>query len=372
MMKQIRADQIGSLRRPAAVLAARAAYRVGQLPLAALRAEEDKAVLAALDQQGAAGIEVFTDGELRRDAWQTDVSDALDGFVTEYPMAEQTLPDGSTVRLEMHSKAVRAKLTPRRRIAAHEAAFLNEQVPGRFKITLPSPNTVAWSGFQPGVTQAYASREELLADLSAIIGGELRALVEEGVAYLQLDEGFNRYVNGGWRAQVEGRGVDPEAALTADIAAENACYDALPRERVTLGSHLCRGSRTRAVGVGSYDWLAERLFGELHVDRFLLEYDTDAAGGFAPLRHLPKGRVVVLGLVTTKDGRLERRDDLLRRIEEAARYCPLDQLALSPQCGFAGSADNDFMSEEEQWRKLALVAAVAREVWGSEAVGNGQ
>jgi 5-methyltetrahydropteroyltriglutamate--homocysteine methyltransferase len=159
-------------------------------------------------------------------------------------------------------------------------------------------------------------------------------------------------------------GDDPEALLSRDIEVENACYAAAKGTDVVLGSHLCRGSRTAARGSGDYEWLAERLFAELEVDRFLLEYDSEAVGGFEPLRFLPKGKTVVLGLVTSKDGALEDQDELIRKIEQAAKFCSIEQLALSPQCGFGGSADNHFMTVEEQWTKLENMVETARRVWG--------
>jgi 5-methyltetrahydropteroyltriglutamate--homocysteine methyltransferase len=198
------------------------------------------------------------------------------------------------------------------------------------------------------------------------VSGELQALAADGAAYLQLDEGFNSYVNPDWRQNLQSQGRDPDETLAQDIAADNACYDAVTAPGITRAMHLCRGSRVRwHFGSGDYNWLAERLFERLHVDRFLLEYDTAQAGGFEPLRFVAKGKIVVLGLVTVKSPQLERQDDLLRRIEEASRYCPIEQLALSTECGFQGAADRDgaHLTMDQQWRKLELVADTARKVW---------
>jgi 5-methyltetrahydropteroyltriglutamate--homocysteine methyltransferase len=164
-------------------------------------------------------------------------------------------------------------------------------------------------------------------------------------------------------APPDSQGLDPEHELAADIAAENACWELLPQERVVRAMHLCRGSRTTARGTGGYEWLAEHLFDQLNVDRFLLEYDSQLVGGFEPLRFLPKGRIAVLGLVTSKDPRLESEDDLLRQIDAASKYAPIEQLAISPQCGFGGAADNAFMAPDEQWKKLELVVRVADRIW---------
>lgn len=366
MNTNCRADQVGSLVRPPELLDARDAYQAGQLNHNALRAAEDRAILDALAMQRAVGLDICTDGELRRDAWQTDVSAAVEGFVDDYPIVEQRQADGSAVRVQMHFKAVRGKLRQVRRLTAHETTFLRQHAPGPFKVTLPAASCLAHRVYQPGVTDtAYPTRMALQHDLAEIIRGELRTLADEGVGYVQLDEAFAGYVDEARRQQMGQAGHDPEQALAADIAVENACYAVLPRDRVVRAMHLCRGNRVRWGSTGGYDWLAERLFPALDVDRFLLEYDSERAGGFEPLRHLPRGKVVVLGLVTTKDPTLERQDDLLRRIDEAARHCPIEQLALSPQCGFQGAAlrDGAHMTVDAQRRKLELVVDTARKVW---------
>jgi 5-methyltetrahydropteroyltriglutamate--homocysteine methyltransferase len=360
-----RADQIGSLTRPPKLKRARTAFLDRQIDREHLRRVEDQCILDALEHQQQMGMPIFTDGELRRDAWQTDLSEAVEGFVAEYPVAEMRLPDGSVRKLEMHTKAISGKLRPVRRITATFLPFLLDHAPGPAKVTIPSPIHAARGGFQAGVTdRVYASREEVLADLVPIYQTEMRALATDGVAYVQLDEGFTSYVRADWRNRLAAQGLDPEQELAADIAAENACWDLLPPDQVTRGMHLCRGSRTQTRGSGTYDWLAERLFSELHVDRFLLEYDSELVGGFEPLRFLPKGKVAVVGLVTSKDPTLESKDQLLHRIDEASRHVPLEQLAISTQCGFGGSWDNDFMTVDEQWRKLELVCDVTRRVWG--------
>jgi 5-methyltetrahydropteroyltriglutamate--homocysteine methyltransferase len=369
MQEHYRADQVGSLTRPDRLKHARIAFHAGELTREALRAIEDEAILDALAHQGAVGMPIITDGEFRRDAWQTDISDAVDGFVEQYPVVRRTLPDGSVQELEMHTKAVQSTLRQTRRITANFLPFLQQHASRPFKVTMPSPAMVSRGGFQAGLTEsAYASRHDLLADLLPIYKREMQALAEERVPYVQMDEGFIAYVRPDWREQISAQGLDPEQELAADIAAENACWDLLPADQTVRAIHMCRGSRTTARGSGDYEWLAERLFDQLRVDRFLLEYDTDLVGGFEPLRFLPRGKTVVLGLVTSKDPQLEGEDELLRRIEEAAKYAPVEQLAISPQCGFGGSADNAFMTPDEQWRKLELVVRVADRVWGAVAV----
>jgi 5-methyltetrahydropteroyltriglutamate--homocysteine methyltransferase len=360
-----RADQVGSLTRPPELKQARGAFRSGHLSRDGLREVENRAVLEALEQQRRLGLPILSDGEFRRDAWQTDLSDAVEGFVEDYPMVKQTLPDGQVVELEMHTKAVKDRIRAVRRITANFVPFLKKHAPGPFKVTLPSPAMASRGCFVKGVTdRVYSTRHDLLAELLPIYQDEMRALAADGVAYVQMDEGFISYVNDDWREGLRARGLDAEQPLAADIAAENACWDLLPPESVTRAMHICRGSRTTARGTGGYAWLAEHLFDRLHVDRFLLEYDSELVGGFEPLRFLPKNKTVVLGLVTSKDPRLESEDRLLRQIEEASKYVPVEQLAISPQCGFGGSADNAFMTPDEQWKKLELIVRVADRVWG--------
>jgi 5-methyltetrahydropteroyltriglutamate--homocysteine methyltransferase len=229
---------------------------------------------------------------------------------------------------------------------------------------MPSPNAVVWGSYEEGSTgKVYPTRDELRQDLIPIYQAEVVALVSEGIRYIQLDEGFTRYGVPGWRESMQSAGLDPDEALATDLATENAIYDSVERNGVIFGSHLCRGSRTTTRGAGSYEDFAERLFAELHVDRFLLEGDAGQLGSYELLRFLPTTKTVVLGLVTTKYPDLEDPDQLRQAIEQAAERCSLEQLAISPQCGFGGSADNDFMSYEQQFVKLEHLANVARTVW---------
>ena len=365
-MTEYRADQVGSLLRPRELLNAREAFQAGSIAANELREHEDRAIRDALRMQEEVGIDVFTDGEMRRDGWMSDVADAVEGFVDQHRMMHWHKPDGGTEDEPSRSRIVGAKLRQVRRLTAHEMSFLREHTSRPIKMTMPSPVTLANSGYEPGVTdQAYPTRAELLADLVEIIRSELKALVNDGVSYVQLDEGFLAYLGEEWRERLQAMGQDPDRSLAADIAAENACYDAIPRDRLTLGIHICRGnSRSRWVGTGGYDRLAEQLFNTLHVDRFLLEYDSERAGGFEPLRFLPEGKTAVLGLVSTKHGELEDMDELLRRIDEAAKHAPPDQLALSPQCGFASVAEGNLLSRDDERRKLELVVETTRRAWG--------
>jgi 5-methyltetrahydropteroyltriglutamate--homocysteine methyltransferase len=357
-----RNDQVGSLLRPSRLLDARDAFKAGKVDRAALAREEDAAVIDVLWRQRQIGLSIYSDGEMRRDAWQTVFSEAVAGFAGDYPIWERQRPDGETVRFQTHTKTVETRLRRVGRVADRDAIFLREHAPGPFKITLPSPAFIARGGFKAGATDAYADREALLDDIAAIIREEMQALVADGAAYIQLDEGFAHHLTSVASGDVHAAEQD----LLTDIAAENACHDAVRSDAVTTAVHICRGSRVAwSHGVGTYDWLAERLFDSLHVDRFVLEYDTAIVGGFAPLRFLPKGKVVALGLVSSKQPRVETRDELMRRIDEAARYCSIDQLALTSQCGFQGAATRDgaHVDEEIQWRKLERIAEVSCEVW---------
>jgi len=251
-------------------------------------------------------------------------------------------------------------------LTAHEVPLLKTLGASPFKITLPAPSNFVPTGFKPGVTDRhYRDRDALLADLVAIIQDEVRWLVSQGVRYIQFDAPFySHYLDPQHREAMRQSGADPDAEFEAAAAGDNAAMAAVPRGDVTLAVHICRGnSRSRWYTEGGYDAIAEKLFGRLDVDRFLLEYDTERSGTFEPLRLVPRGKDVVLGLVTTKEPRLESRDDLRRRIDEAAGYVPIEHLALSPQCGFASVASGNLLSMDDQWRKLELVVKTAREVW---------
>ena len=360
-----RTDQVGSLLRPTSLLDARDAYRNGRLDAAELKRQQDAAILEALERQQQCGVDIYTDGEMRRDAWQTNFAHAADGFDPKYPILELPGPDGKIAKLEMHTQIINGKITRKGRIAEQDAVFLKKNSPGPYKITMPSPNYIARMGYRPGITdKVYSDFSVLHSDVTGIIRGEMEALVADGASYIQLDEGFVYYVSSLLQSQI--KVADLEKALVADIAAENSCYDAV-RDRATVAMHVCRGSRVSWMhGEKGYDWLAERLFNTLHVDRFLLEYDLEYEHGFEPLRFLPKGRVVVLGLISSKDGNLESVDKLCRRIDQAAKYCPLEQLALTSQCGFQAAADLNgaHMGTTEQWAKIKLMGDVARKVWG--------
>ncbi|MCI0800020.1 MAG: cobalamin-independent methionine synthase II family protein [Chloroflexi bacterium] len=376
MATTYRADHIGSLLRPAEVLQARAGNAQGRITLEQLREVEDKAILDALEMQRQAGIDILSDGEFRRSWFSGGIAEAVEGVIDDPDAAytsrwqgeNQQLADATAEGIGFGEQVVGAKLRQVRRLTAHESGFLKQHASGPFKITMPGAAQRAAGWYKPGLTdQFYASRAELVQDLVEILQREVKALLDEGVLYIQLDS--LRYVtalaNPRQRQQIIDSGEDPDKELDEIIAADNATFLNAKRPGVTLALHMCRGNNRSAwLTEGGYDAIAEKAFGSLQVDRFLLEYDTDRAGGFEPLRFVPRDKTVVLGLISSKEPTLESQDMLRRRIDEAARYLPLENLAISPQCGFASTAPGNMLTQDEQRRKLELVVEVARKTWG--------
>jgi 5-methyltetrahydropteroyltriglutamate--homocysteine methyltransferase len=363
MTTPFRADHVGSFLRPAELLEARAAGA----PPERLRELEDHHILRVLARQKALGFEVFTDGELRRRNFMSDFTDAVDGF--DFGDAVARSWRGTTAApVSSVTGIVHARIRQRHRLTAHELPFLQAHSPGAIKMTLPSPTQFPAIAYKRGVSdRVYPSHSAFLWDVVAIIRAEVAALAAEGVPYIQIDAPrYSYYVDPKWRAFIRDEmGLAPEAALDEAIRADSACLEAARRPGVTLAIHLCRGNnRSHWYAEGGYDPIAEKLFGALPVDRFLLEYDDERSGTFEPLRFVPRGKTVVLGLVSSKRPELESRQTLIRRIEEAARYVPLEHLALSPQCGFASTMEGNLLAEDDQWAKLRLVVETAREVWG--------
>jgi 5-methyltetrahydropteroyltriglutamate--homocysteine methyltransferase len=361
MGQEFRADQVGSLLRPPDLSEARRRYETGPH----LREAEDRAIVEALDRQREIGIDVLVDGEFRRGAWQTDMAEAVDGFVADKVALEW---HGEDVVVEGSSaQVVGGPLSQQRRLTEHESTFLRTHAGAPFKVTVPSASVFMITSFKPGLTDSYyPTRTELLDALSVIVQAELQALVADGVPYIQLDAPqYSYYFDEQLREKLRVQGVDPDAALTAAVAADNRCLEAARTDGVVTGLHICRGNRRSMwLAQGGYEPIAEQLFASCTADRLLLEYDTERSGGFEPLRFVPDDRFVVIGLLTTKTGELESRDELLRRIDEAGVYHPVDRLALSPQCGFASNSAGNQLSIDEQWAKLRRVVEVAREVWG--------
>lgn len=367
MSKKYRADHIGSFLRPQEILYARNAHDEGRL-----REVEDRNIRAVLARQAELGFEVSTDGEFRRSTFMSDFTDSVDGFALDEDSigyAWKADSTGAAAKTAPHrvTGIVAAKLRQTRRLTATETPFVQANSKTDVKVTLPSPNQFPFITFKKGVTdKVYANYSALLADVVAILKGEVAALAADGVQYIQIDTPrYSYYIDPKWREWLRTEiGVNPDAALDEAIAADNACFDAARNSGATLALHLCRGNnRGSWYAQGGYDAIAEKLFSGLHVDRFLLEFDDERSGSFEPLRFVPRGKTVVLGLVSTKRPEMERGADLLRRIDEAAKVVPLENLAVSPQCGFASVMEGNPVTEETQWAKMKLVADTARQVW---------
>jgi 5-methyltetrahydropteroyltriglutamate--homocysteine methyltransferase len=360
-----RAEHVGSLLRPPELLQARAAHSQGRISIADLRAEEDRAISDALEGQRQLGLDILSDGEMRRGSWLTDMADAVEGFVPDKVMLDWKGPgggyEGST------ANAAGAKLRKVRKMTGQELPFLKKSASGPFKITLPAPSNFVLGSYKKGITeQFYPTHADLLRDLVDIVRDEIRWLVSEGVTYIQLDAPYySHYLDPQEREHMRSAGFDPDEEFDKSLEGDNEALREILRGKATRAFHVCRGnSRSRWYAEGGYDAIAEKLFGSLDTDTFLLEYDTARCGGFEPLRLVPRGKNVVLGLVNTKEAKLESQDELRRRIDEATKYVPIENLALSPQCGFASVAAGNLLSMDDQWRKLELVASTARKVWG--------
>ena len=378
-----RSEHVGSLLRPPALLAARARHRAGVIDDAALRAAEDEAIIDALALQRDLGIAVLSDGEYRRGWFGENLFRVIDGLETgpARPTGREWVGSGNQVSATAEEvgkhivgsavghTAVR-RINTRGRIAQHEADFLRAHAGGAlFKVTSMAPAAYTEGWFVAGASPDYPRGIDLLADVAHLLRDELVALAGEGVPYLQLDSlsYILRFGDEGETARLLAiLGVDREQAIDAILAADNLILDAARAAGALTAVHMCRGNSRSAwnAKAGTYE-VAIRALAELHVDRLLLEYDTERAGSFAPLVHVPDQVTVVLGLVSSKFGELESRDTLLRRIDQAAIYHPLERLAISPQCGFASTAPGNLISWDEQRRKLELVAEVAQEVWGT-------
>ena len=365
-----RADHVGSLLRPAELVEAR---RNPATPLEQLRELEDRHIQRVLAKQHQFGFRIFTDGEFRRVGFMSDFNEAVDGLDTAEAIARDWKREGSgetvaRVNVRLPGIVVR-KIQQKRRLAAHELAFLKAHSPGDIKITLPTPNQFPAIMYKNGLSEpAYPTYSEFLWDIAPIFKAEMQALASEGARYIQIDAPrYSYYLDLKWRGYVQNEmGVDPEQALDEAIRVDNYCIEgARAGGSAAVAIHLCRGNnRSQWYAEGGYDPIAEKIFGQLNVDAFLLEYESERAGTFEPLRYVPRGKTVVLGLVSTKLPEMESSDQLLRRIDEASKYVPMDQLALSPQCGFASVLEGNLLTEEQQWRKLELVVETARRAWG--------
>jgi 5-methyltetrahydropteroyltriglutamate--homocysteine methyltransferase len=362
-----RADHVGSLLRPPELVRARQAYAEGLLPVEELRAAEDQAVREAVRRQEEVGLQVATDGEFRRSEWLADFVDGLGGVSRGEPVAIAAQGPGDTgLTYETRQLVVTGQLRLDETIFGGDFRFLAAAATRATpKLTIPSPSMVHVlpARLDPAT---YPDQDRFRADVAAAYREELRRLSELGCRYLQLDDTVFAFLNDpAWRdtmAAMTGRRLDRQHEV--NLAVLNQALAGRP-SGMTVAVHMCRGNfRSGWFSSGGYDYVAEAVFGTLDVDAYFLEYDDDRSGSFEPLRFVPAGKVVVLGLITTKRGQLEGKDRLKRQVEEASRYVPADHLCLSPQCGFASTIEGNAISVEEQWAKLRLVVEVADEIWG--------
>jgi len=362
-----RADHVGSLLRPKEVLASREGFKQGKLPAAELRRIEDTAIRAAVKMQEDVGLQGVTDGELRRASWHMDFLYQVGGVSkSQDNLKVQFKNETGVIEFTPAAMRVTGKLRLNQTIFGEDFAFLKSVAKATPKLTIPSPSMMHYRGGRAAIdASVYPELDAFWDDLARLYGEEMQALGKLGCTYLQLDDTSLAYLNDpAQREHVAHLGGDAASQHLTYIRLINAALAKKPAD-MTVCTHMCRGNfRSSWVASGGYDHVAEALFGELKVDGFFLEYDDARSGGFEPLRFVPKGKLVVLGLVTSKRAALEKKDDLKRRIDEAAKFVPLDQICLSPQCGFSSTVEGNALTQDEQIAKLRLVVETAREVWG--------
>jgi len=358
-----RADHVGSLLRPAALKEARAKRAKGEISAADLKAVEDREIERAIRKQEEVGLQAATDGEFRRSWWHLDFLWGLDGV-------ERHVMEGGVAFAGVNTRAEGVKVTGKVGFSGHPMIehykFVAAHTKVTPKITIPAPSALYGRPTATPIDRSvYPDNDAMFHDLGQAYRQAVRAFADAGCRYLQLDEVFIAMLcDEKYRQQMRDRGDDPEklGEIYGDLI--NAAMSDIPDD-MTITMHMCRGNyKSTHMGAGGYDAVQEILFNKINVHGYFMEYDDARSGGFEPLRMLPKGKQVVLGIVTTKTGTLESKDDLKRRIDEAAKFAPLDQLCLSGQCGFASTEEGNVLTEDEQWAKLARIVEVAEEVWG--------
>jgi 5-methyltetrahydropteroyltriglutamate--homocysteine methyltransferase len=358
-----RADHVGSLLRPAALKEAREKRATGEISAADLKAVEDREIANVIKRQEEVGLKDVTDGEFRRSWWHLDFLWGLDGV-------ERHVMDSGVAFAAVKTRAEGLKVTGKIGFSGHPMIdhyrFVAQHAKVMPKITIPAPSALYGRPTPTPIDRAvYRDNDAMFYDLGQAYRKAVRAFADAGCRYLQLDEVFIAMLcDESYREQMRQRGDDPErlGQIYGDLI--NVAMSDIPAD-MTITMHMCRGNyKSTFMGAGGYDAVQEILFNKINVHGYFMEYDDARSGGFEPLRMLPKGKQVVLGLVTTKTGKLESKDALKRRIEEAAKYAPLDQLCLSGQCGFASTEEGNVLSEAEQWAKLAMIVELADEVWG--------
>jgi 5-methyltetrahydropteroyltriglutamate--homocysteine methyltransferase len=363
-----RADHVGSLLRSAALKDARAKRARGEIAAKALTEIEDREIEKLIARQEAIGLESITDGEYRRESWQTDFLRALPGIET-FLGDRKIAFKGSGAQPKQWVSRVKQKLGA---FSGHPQIahwrFVADHTRQTAKVTIPSPSALHFRQGRAAVPEAiYPDMEEFYRDLGSLYAKVVRAFADAGCRYLQLDEVNLAYLcDPSLREHIRARGDDPDTLPLIYAGMINAAIADIPAD-MTITMHLCRGNfRSNFVASGGYEPVADILFNTIRVHGYFMEYDSERAGGFEPLRLLPKGKTVVLGLVTSKTGQLESKDVIRRRIDEAAKFVPLEQLSLSPQCGFASTEEGNVLAENEQWAKLAMIVEIADEVWGDK------
>jgi 5-methyltetrahydropteroyltriglutamate--homocysteine methyltransferase len=361
-----RADHVGSLLRTESIKEAREKRKNGELSVEALKETEDREIEKVIGKQAAVGLRSATDGEYRRISWNYDFLENLENvesYVGERKIKFQTSgPQPRPILLRVVGKLGGYKPHP----MIEHFKFLKAHTRQTPKLTIPSPTSLHFRYGRDAVPESiYPSMRDFYADLGQTYRKVVRAFADAGCRYLQLDEVNLAYLcDPALRKVISDRGEDPAALPDIYAGMINAAISDIPSD-MTITMHLCRGNfRSSFVASGGYEPVAETLFNTINVHGYFMEYDSTRAGGFEPLRFLPKSKTVVLGLVTTKSGALEKKDEIKRRIEQAAKFVPLDQLCLSPQCGFASTEEGNVLAEDEQWAKLRMIVEIAEEVWG--------
>ena len=358
-----RADHVGSLLRPEALRVARRQFAAGALDRAGLAAVEDREIERLIKRQQDVGLRSVTDGELRRSWWHLDFLWGLDG-VSRHVMDAGVAFAGVNTRTE--GVRIDGKIGFSGHPMLAHYAFLQAHTRATPKLTIPSPSALCGRPVLPPIdAAAYSDRDQLFADLGTAYRDAVSAFAAAGCRYLQLDEVFIAMLcDAAYREKMRLRGDDPDRLLHLYAELINTAIADIPAD-MTVTLHLCRGNfKSTYMGAGGYETVQDVLFNAINVHGYFMEYDDERSGGFEPLRLLPKGKTVALGIVTTKQGVLESSDSLERRIDEAARFVPLEQLCLAPQCGFSSTEEGNLLTEDEQWAKLERIVAVAARVWG--------
>jgi 5-methyltetrahydropteroyltriglutamate--homocysteine methyltransferase len=361
-----RADHVGSLLRPAELADAREKWRKGELDAQGLRAVEDKAVRSAVAMQEAIGLQSITDGEFRRDYWHLDFMWQFDGV---QPSEEQFAApfSGGEAFVAPFAQVIGKIKYPSAGIMREHFAFLKSATTRTPKMTIPAPTMFRHRSGRRAITEeAYPSLDHFWLDLGKAYNDAIRDLVAQGCRYVQMDDVNSALLcDTGMRERIRGQGEDPDKLLDRYVRVLNAAAAERPAD-VTVVTHMCRGNyRSQWMTSGGYDAIAEKLLNETKVDGFFMEYDSERSGDFRPLRFLPRDKIAVLGIVTSKAPQLEPKDEVKRRVDEATKYAALDQLCLSPQCGFSSTHHGNNLTIDEQKRKLAHIVELADEIWGT-------